>query len=453
MKGLNKKGEQSQQNHPPKRGEYMRHSLTITIIGILVLVSMALVNRPNAIPVFARKYETSCITCHTIFPKLNSFGEAYRLNGFQYPEGDEDQVKDEPISLGSDAYKKVFPHAVWPSDIPGTPPLGIRVTNGFNYRKNEQVKTEFLAPSLIIMTAGTFGENVRFYAGAHLFEEGEIGSIDRAYFEISNLFNNKLPENFLNMRIGQFIPNMVPFANHRGLAVTPYAFNTYSATADEFETGHAHGSESFGIETFQLGVELSGIASSRFLWGMGFVNGSGAAAENSSAKDGYFRAAYKFGGMGYDGSGGTPDPRGRNWIDNSIAVGGFAYFGSYPNDGLVGSNDLTRERYGLDFNVKSQNTNLFGGWIRGKDEVVEGNLVLNKKYNLGFVELNQVIYPWLTTLARYERAEPEDQQSIERVVAGIATLYRANIKFVIESSVDPSNVEFSKLIVRLDFAF
>ena len=431
----------------------MRHTLTITIIGILVLVSMALVNKPNAIPVFARKYETSCITCHTVFPKLNSFGEAYRLNGFQYPEDDADQTKDEPVSLGADSYKKVFPNAVWPNDIPGTPPIGIRVASGFNYRKNEQVKTEFLAPSLIIMTAGTLGENVSFYAGAHLFEEGEIGSIDRAFFQISNLFNNKLPEHFLNMRIGQFIPNIVPFANHRGLAVTPYAFNTYSATADEFEAGHAHGNESFGIETFQLGVELSGIASSRFRWGMGFVNGSGAAAENSSAKDGYLRAAYKFGGMGFDGSGGTPDPRGRNWIDNSIAVGGFAYFGSYPNLGLVGTNDLIRKRYGLDFNVMIQSTNLFGGWIRGKDEVVEGNLALDKKYDLGFVELNQVIYPWLTTLARYERAEPENQQSIERVVAGFAALYRANIKFVVESAVDPSDVNFSKLNVRLDFAF
>ena len=157
--------------------------------------------------------------------------------------------------------------------------------------------------------------------------------------------------------------------------------------------------------------------------------------------------------MWLDGCGGTADQGGRNWIDNSITLGGFTYFGSYPNDGLVGSNDLSRERYGLDFNVLFQNTNLFGGWIHGKDEVVEGNLALDKKYDLGFVELNQVIYPWLITLARYERAEPEDQQSIERVVAGIATLYRANIKFVIESSVDPSNVEFSKLIVRLDFAF
>lgn len=25
----------------------------------------------HAIPAFARKYETSCLTCHTIYPKLN----------------------------------------------------------------------------------------------------------------------------------------------------------------------------------------------------------------------------------------------------------------------------------------------------------------------------------------------------------------------------------------------
>ena len=28
----------------------------------------------KAVPVFARKYQTSCQTCHIVFPKLNPFG-------------------------------------------------------------------------------------------------------------------------------------------------------------------------------------------------------------------------------------------------------------------------------------------------------------------------------------------------------------------------------------------
>ncbi|MCH9031414.1 MAG: hypothetical protein IIB00_04050, partial [candidate division Zixibacteria bacterium] len=268
----------------------MRHTLSFLLIGTLFMVSFVAMKTSEAIPVFARKYETSCVTCHTGFPKLNSFGEAFRLNGFQYPMDDIDQTKDEPVSLGSEAYKRVFPNSVWPNDIPGTPPIAFRVKSGFSYSDQDEIKSKFDQPSLILMTAGTLGENVGFYAGAHLFENGEVGSIDRAYLQLSNLFTPSLPDYALNLRIGQFIPNIVPFANHRGLALTPYGFNTYSALSEGFEVGHAHGGESFGIETFQLGVEVSGILKSRFRWGAGFVNGSGATEETNSAKDGYVRA-------------------------------------------------------------------------------------------------------------------------------------------------------------------
>ena len=46
----------------------------------------------GAIPAFARKYKTSCMTCHVAYPKLNAFGEAYRLNGYQIPESTPDHV-------------------------------------------------------------------------------------------------------------------------------------------------------------------------------------------------------------------------------------------------------------------------------------------------------------------------------------------------------------------------
>lgn len=420
------------------------------IIGLLMLAIF--VSETSAIPAFARKYETSCVTCHTGYPKLNAFGEAYRLNGFQYPEDDADQTKDEPTSLGSEAYKRVFPNAVWPSNIPGTPPLAVRVGTGFNYDKNEEIKTSFVAPSLNLMAAGTMGENIGFYAGAHLFEEGEVGSIDRAFIQVSNLFAEKLGDYALNMRIGQFIPNVVPFANHRGLALTPYAFNTYSATAEGFTVGHAHGENSFGLETFQLGVEFSGIIKHRFRWGTGLVNGSGPGEETNSAKDGYFRAAYKYGGMGFDGFGGATDQSGRNWIDNSITLGGFAYVGSDNNDGPVGPGDLKRDRFGIDVNLWLASSNIFGGWIRGKDEVMDGAIVVDKKYDLGFVELNQVVYPWLIGLARYERAEPESGLAIEQVVAGFTALYRANIKIVVETVLDPDDLDFSGMNIKLDFA-
>ena len=76
------------------------------LAGLLLLAGI----RPaGAVPVFSRKYGTSCQTCHTIFPKLNPFGQAFRLNGYRMPKETEDQIKQQPVSLGAEAYKKIWP--------------------------------------------------------------------------------------------------------------------------------------------------------------------------------------------------------------------------------------------------------------------------------------------------------------------------------------------------------
>ena len=40
-----------------------------------------------AIPIFAQRYDLSCKDCHTVFPELNAFGNAFRNRGYRLPEG------------------------------------------------------------------------------------------------------------------------------------------------------------------------------------------------------------------------------------------------------------------------------------------------------------------------------------------------------------------------------
>ncbi len=68
------------------------------------LVLLLAAERAAAIPAFARKYATSCSTCHVAFPKLNDFGEAFRLNGFQITQDDEFYVKDVPVAMGAEPF-------------------------------------------------------------------------------------------------------------------------------------------------------------------------------------------------------------------------------------------------------------------------------------------------------------------------------------------------------------
>jgi hypothetical protein len=57
-----------------------------TSVFFLTLVwILASTPRASAIPAFTRKYQTSCSTCHSNYPELNDFGEAFKKNGFKFP--------------------------------------------------------------------------------------------------------------------------------------------------------------------------------------------------------------------------------------------------------------------------------------------------------------------------------------------------------------------------------
>ncbi|MCH7988936.1 MAG: hypothetical protein IID46_07265, partial [Planctomycetes bacterium] len=112
----------------PQRRPFGAMSLTRIISGLLVgsLFVLLTAESAQAIPTFSRKYRTSCITCHTVFPKLNDTGEAFRRNGYQFPSGEDILVKDEPVPFGADAYKDMFPNSIWPSDMSTLPPVFVR---------------------------------------------------------------------------------------------------------------------------------------------------------------------------------------------------------------------------------------------------------------------------------------------------------------------------------------
>ncbi|HEY5648398.1 MAG TPA: hypothetical protein VIU33_02785, partial [Nitrospiria bacterium] len=48
----------------------------------------------EAIPAFARKHDLSCTSCHTKPPRLNAFGEAFHMAGFQIPMTHEEEIKE-----------------------------------------------------------------------------------------------------------------------------------------------------------------------------------------------------------------------------------------------------------------------------------------------------------------------------------------------------------------------
>lgn len=442
----------------------------LRLLSILTGILLLFPDPTSAIPAFARKYKTSCATCHAGFPKLTPYGEAYRLNGFRMPEDEEGSVQEEPVRLGSEGYKRVWPGAIWPGSIPGTAPVSFRIRSGLKYLNDESGQyTQFTQPTLQIMTGGSFTENISFFAGAHLFDKGVSGSIDRLYLRLNHVLAGRLPYNLLFLRIGQFVPDIATYiTNHRSLTHTAYAFNTYAPGGMAFEAGHVHGASAFGIEAFQLGVEAGGFLHPRLRYIVGLVNGNGADEDNNAAKDFYGKVAVKLGGMAFDGSssgdlyGGTAN----NWAEKSITISAFGYFGkgggssgngdehttlrtttafSGDHDSEGPANEIPFHRVGLDANLFLRDLNLFGGFITGKDD--------ESGYALFFSEANYMFYPWLIGVFRYESAIPEGMDTLQRLVIHVTALYTANVKFNMESRIDPDEPGLTNFIIGMDFAF
>src|SRR5450830_1224259 len=151
----------------------MNDSLRFRFVIRATLILLAFViseSTAHAVPAFARKYQTSCQTCHIVFPKLNAFGEAFRLRGYRMPGETEEMVKQTPVSLGSPAYKKLWPESVWPGEIPNSVPLAVNVKladiNTSSHNEDgtiTSVKNDLQFPQEVnIFGAGTLGDHVSY---------------------------------------------------------------------------------------------------------------------------------------------------------------------------------------------------------------------------------------------------------------------------------------------------
>ena len=79
----------------------MRKLTYASIASICMLPALFWSQDSSAVPAFARKYGTSCFTCHSGFPNRNAFGEAFKNNGYRWPGGEEeDHTKQEQVKMG-----------------------------------------------------------------------------------------------------------------------------------------------------------------------------------------------------------------------------------------------------------------------------------------------------------------------------------------------------------------
>lgn len=63
-----------------------RWLVTMSLAAVTFLIVVAIPDTSHATSQWSRKYKTSCVTCHTAFPRLNYYGERFMRNGYQDPD-------------------------------------------------------------------------------------------------------------------------------------------------------------------------------------------------------------------------------------------------------------------------------------------------------------------------------------------------------------------------------
>lgn len=333
---------------------WKRHT-AVRVAGLLTLLASSLV---AAMPPLARKYEVACNTCHIQPPQLNAFGEAFRNNGYQWPErGDElGKIKDTPIVMAAEAYREAWPDAFLPSDIPHLPAVGFQVAGAASYAppnpqgnvsfsgagvtlaqpgapfdRRGQLDLSALNEGLDLFIIGRAAPDTTLFAELGFYSPDMRFAIERAEIVRSNI----LPHLALNAKVGRFEPDVSFTSGFRKLVGNNYDISSRTL-------GQPSG---WALEPAvnQTGLELNGVVGrgrvrynaavlAPYTGVPASLGGSPAGVANNSL-DSYLHLETKLGGLRLDGvEEGAAVALQEPWVDNALWLGAYAYHGNHEVD-------------------------------------------------------------------------------------------------------------------------
>jgi hypothetical protein len=441
--------------------------------------------RVNAVPAFSRKYQTSCQTCHSIFPKLNPFGEAFRLNGYHLPGETEELVKQKPVSLGADAYARMWPEMVYPSTLPGDAPfaLNVKMANLYASSHDDTGKTiihnDFQFPQEAnLFAAGTLGNSFSFFSEV-TYEESPDGSgsveLEHVRLDLISAFG---PEHLFNFRIGKLAPNLYDGFQEMWLMTDNGVDTLFSYNPIGFNGGTGLAEEGGGVSlpARTRAIEMYGVAAHRLFYTVGVSSpigpgGSSGQFNNGSSKDFYARVDYKFGGLGLDGdSTGVKLPP-ENWRETSFRLGAFGYWGdggdvdfeiTDPEGNPFKMRQGRFSRLGVYGSLYLGDLNLIGVAVHGSDDLSlrddeTGDEISRSThtYDAWFAQADYVIAPPFQVSLRYENLRPADPSvdTVQALNANFSFLVRANIKLMLEYRRDLHDSQNYQIATVLRAAF
>lgn len=174
----------------------MKNMKKLILTSITAMLAIGMASDAWALSQWSRKYGVSCTTCHSAFPRLNAYGDAFMQNGYQTP-GSEDGDTDGKTKIADGLNLNQLP------DI-----LGIRVSlTPIDFKTNVRKKADGSYDDRLnagkvdwvqIFTGGTIMKNVSVFIETEvLTDEVEINWFHMGFHNLAGLGS------YGNIRVGR----------------------------------------------------------------------------------------------------------------------------------------------------------------------------------------------------------------------------------------------------------
>ncbi len=385
-------------------------------IAVGAMTALGLVGQAQAIPAFARAYNTECTTCHTIVPERNKFGEAFKKNGFIWPG--KRQAPKQQAQQKNDANKD----ALFISGIPAQFPVSFlgEVEGSYN-RANSPKLDLFSTSGLEVVSAGAFRDVASWWGGFGISKVGDAAAetdTGELYIQFLKPFN--LP---VFVKVGRFNPTLSLWKENDHTSVETFAFITNkisSAGPSSLSDSDATAFESavtdrlFSLDSKKNGIELSKVFGSKVYATAGVLN-----SEGGNNNDFYGHLSVRL--LGTDFLGKQPQvslTSAESIFDYlTVTIGGYGYSGSWQSpDTVVAApvygNDFYRAGLESEILYKALTVRL-GASLGSDDNLYDDNQSRDSHSYLGQAEY--MINSKVVVGARYEELSAEQNDGSDAV--------------------------------------
>jgi len=367
--------------------------------GTIAIVLLFLSGTSHAIPAFSRANKVECSTCHTIFPELNEYGEAFLKNSYVYfgkgkkaasektkdasavaeakraavapvesdiqGAGDPELLKklkagrmvsgDAPATSSAAAPEAEADNGtaavsgepksegIALSGIPDLLPISFTANLTGTYIRNAVNEFDFSTRALKLNAGGNFKGKAGFFGTYLVYTENAAGLANTGNTPTNMTGKNDIGELFLIWRHALDTPVNIKVGRFQPKLGLWKSNNRLSATNPYVTYSYTVGVSPFKLEQSQDAVEANMILANRLFMAGGVVN-----RKDQNTKEWYVHSSVKFGGADYVANEPDIDLNQEESIFDflTLTIGGYGYVGTNgdPNT-VVGVTPRQNEYY------------------------------------------------------------------------------------------------------------